>query len=180
VADSPLQPTPNDKEAVTVGSKTFHPIYLGHKEDKPIIVALSQREERFIKKFLETLSVEKASEEIGISMKLAKKYLTRSNVKAVITQAVQKAAIRQGTDLDEHIVWLRKGRDGVLKPEKYQIDCAQILAKALKPSGGGINVNINNQVAVFDSPYKDMTTVQLTDAMQERINAIQGGATGPT
>lgn len=176
-----LQPSADNSpdKAIVAGGIKFMPVYLGHKNKKPSITYLSQREERILNTFAKTLSIDETAKEVGVKAITIRKYLKRPNVRKVLDHLMEKAAIRQGTDLDETISWLRKARDGTVEPNDIQVKCANTLAKILRPAGAGISVNVQTNVgAVFESPYKDMDADQLKDAMKERMDAIEGGNPG--
>lgn len=174
-----IEPVLELQDAVEVNGVKFVPVYLGQKKVKgsdgktePHIVHLSQREEQFIQRLLATRSLVEAGEEIGVKLDTAKKWFKRPNIRAVLDQAIAKAAIRAGTDLDESIVWLRNTRDGHIKPNDIQLKSAQTLAKILKPAAAGINVNIQNNVGHFESPYAGLDAAALNAALKERAGAI--------
>ena len=164
--------------ALEVGGAKFVPVYLGTANEKPTIAYLSQREEKFLARFIKTLNIQDAADEIGVKVPTAKRYLQKPNVRKVLDHLSEQAAIRAGTSLDETVVWLRKARDGVVAPSDVQVKCAATLAKILRPAGGGIHVNVQNNVGRFESPYKDMEADELKANMKERLDAIEGGPTG--
>jgi hypothetical protein len=156
------------------------PVYLGGEPgEKGTIIQLSQREEQLTSRFLKSLSIIEAAKEINVSVGTARRYLKRPHIKRLISHLIEKSAIRQGTDLDETISWLRKARDGVLEPTEIQVKCGKELAKILRPAGAGVNVNVNTQVnANFESPYKDLSAEQMHNRMKESMDAIEGGNPG--
>jgi len=172
------QLTPAERVTKDDGVK-FMPVYLGELNKDGTIIQLSQREERFVSCFTKTLSVEEASKEIGVSKESGKRYLKRPNIRKLLNHMIEKAAIRQGTDLDETIMWMRKARDGVFVPSEVQVKCAKELVKIFKPASAGISVNVNTQVNTFESPYKGMSSADLEKSMKERLDGIQGGNPSP-
>ena len=162
------------ENATKAGGVKFLPIYMGMKDGEAKVVHISEREERVIKTFLSTLSHKACAQEIGVNVNTIRRYLQRANVKAVIDQAAERAAIRTGTDLDEMMVWLRKARDGDLENEPKE-------SKVLKPAGAGIQIN-NNIMAGnhFESPYKGLSAEDLMKSLKERLDAGEGGSPSGT
>ncbi len=173
------QGTPSDPVVKGDGVK-YMATYLGGKDgEEGTVIQLSQREEQLTSRFLKTLSIQEAAKEINVSVKTARRYLKRPNVQRLIKHLIEKAAIRQGTDLDETISWLRKARDGIFKPNDIQVKCGKELAKILRPAGAGLTINNNTQVnANFESPYKDLSADTMRDKMRESLDAIEGGNPG--
>ena len=90
MADKEVKIIDETKTVVVEGVK-FLPVYLTKEGKEPKIVHLSQKEERFIGKLINTRSLVDASDEVGITIPTAKKWLRRPNIQAVIEQAIQKA-----------------------------------------------------------------------------------------
>lgn len=171
--NQPLVP----QQPIQVHGKTYVPAILSGKTNSKLY-RFSQKSFRFISKFLETMSLEAACGEIGISPETGRRYLARKEISSYIEEQLRVKAVAAGTDIQNHLAWLRSVRDGV-EANDSQLRAARILAQMLKPAGGGIHINMTQNNSAT-SPYEKMAPEQLADAMRERLPVIDAIEIRPT
>lgn len=167
-----IRPAPD--RSLSMNGRTFVPVILGKADGE--LLKFSDREVRFLDRFLATMNLDMACEEIGIAESTGRNYLKRPHIRKYLEEKLRIAALEAGTDIREHVAWLRNVRDGVDKPTGTQLEAAKIISRHLRPSGPGVVIN-NNQLNVqggVASPYAGMTSEQLLAGMKER-SAEAGG-----
>lgn len=161
-----------DRKSLKKGGHTFVPAMLGGAKGK--LLRFSQREVQFLSKFTETWALQEACDEIGITLELGRKYLKRKNIQTYLEEQFRMAALEAGTDARNHMAWLREVRDGVEIPTDKQLEAAKIISRHLRPSGPGVQVNVQqnvNQTVVGASRFAGMTKEQMEQEWRERLDA---------
>lgn len=166
------QLAPAKSEQVVAGGHVFSPVILG-KGDGQTLHRLSQREQRFVSKFLDTNNIELASLEIGIDAEAGKKYIRRPAIKEYLRDMLEQRALAQGLTLDKLMATLHKAVDGIIDLTPSQRDAIKTAAKILKPSIMSLQVNNtqinNNGASAGNSPYAKMSGAELENEWRQRL-----------
>lgn len=174
--------SPFGKDSITFKGDTFVPVILG-KANGPLY-RFSQSETKFLYKFLDTLDLTAACNEVGISEKRGKEYLNRKHIKAFIDEKSRERALASGLTLDNHMAWLKEVRDEVTTPSVMALEASKQIARIIKPAESrGVQVNVQTNVTVGQSPFSSVSSEELVAMMekrlQERPNAIPDRTPGP-
>jgi hypothetical protein len=166
-------------QVVTIGDKDFVPVALPAKMDRngkayhPVKM-FSQKEIRFLNRFMQSMSLAEACLEIGVDEMQGRKYLRRPHFKAYLDGNIRQAALASGTNVENHIAWLRGVRDGISEPGRVAMEAAKQLSRFLKPAAPVNATQINiNAGAASPSPFKGMSIDQLAGEMRQRIAVIE-------
>lgn len=174
---------PLSKDAITFKGDTFIPVVLG-KADGPLF-RFSQSETKFLYKFLDTLDLSAACKEIGITEKKGKAYLSRKHIKQFIEQKSRERALAAGLTLDNHMAWLKEVRDEVTKPSESALEASKQIARLLRPADPrGVQVSVQTNVSIGQSPFNDVSSDELIAMMEKRLkerpDVIEGRVTSPS
>lgn len=159
--------------AIVVKGKLYSPVYMGKRTG---IVKLSQREQKFLHRYLQTLNLFEACHEVGIRPEVGRGYLRRSNVRAYIDHMLEQQAFAAGVSLESVKARFMQAFEGSIELSKKQMEAGKVLARIVKPAApsGGTQVQVN--VNVGESRYKDAPVEVLTEQMAERLKAVRGDA----
>jgi hypothetical protein len=160
---------------IKVAGKTIIPAILTDNS----LHLFSGREMRFLEAFTKHFDLELACQEIGLGVEAGRKYLRRKHIKTYLEDKLRQAALAQGTDINNHLAWLRDVRDGRKVVTKESMDAAKVLARLLKPASGvSLNLTQNNVnvggASATPSPYAGMSFEQIAAAMRDRLSVLDG------
>lgn len=158
-----------------VAGHVFTPVIFG----TGTLHRLSQREEKFINRFLATGgSLELACIEIGVDKEAGKRYLKRPAIKKYVEDMLTRAARANGLTMNKLLEKIDGVIEGTLAMTKEQLEGIKIAARILRPSG--INVTLNQQnnnfggASAAPNPYEKLSSPELAAETLKRIG--HGGA----
>lgn len=161
-------------ETVSAGGHIFTPVVFGAGNAQALHM-LSQREARFIQKFLATGNLDFACQEIGVADSVGRKYLKRPAVKKYVEDMLTRAALAQGLTLNTLLAKLHQAIEGAIVLTDTQTDALKIAARVLKPASS-VSINLQqNNIHAAPSPYADMSAEQLASEIRATLADLPGG-----
>lgn len=135
------------------------------------IVKFTDQEAAVLKTFLRTQSYDETAVEVGIKVDSVKRILRRPNLKAYLDELIQRAAIKEGTDLNWMVKELRLVWEGERKADPAQMQAMKQLSDILKPRGPGIVIN-NQQNSIYSGMGKEAINAEWSDARTAAADGV--------
>ena len=137
-----------------------------------VLARLSDRERKLITVLLESGSIPRAAEEIGISTSTVRKYMKRPFVVAYLEQMRQRMAGALDLTSEKVARVINAAVDGVEDITEQQLKAASIAARILNPENRGTNITVNqqNNYGVGTSPFAGLKHEELLLEMKRIVN----------
>lgn len=135
---------------------------------------ISDRESKFVVLLVKTGNLQKAADEIGISLALARRFLRRPGVRLYISHLRRRAALAADLTLDKTAAIISRAVDGDPTVKDSQVSAAIAAAKLMTPAASkpGVNVTVNQQNnynGVGTSPFANLDSKAMLDELKKNL-----------
>lgn len=169
IDEKPLEGTLVPTPTLKVGGHVFVPVVFGKGADVKLH-KLSQREAKFVKKLLDTGSLEHAALEIGVSLEAGKRYAKRPAIQRYLYDMLEQRALASGLTIEKLLAKVHEQIEGRVTLTEAQMEGIKVAARLLRPTSPALSLTVNQQNNNFSgpSPYAGLTVDEIRTALVKR------------